>query len=161
MTIKVKDKNRAALVQTIIKQNGGKIFTVVAKRKSPKKYFIIGKLLGGTTAASFGGRELVEGEKVYLNTKKNQKFLEAIKEVEACEITEHTEHFMEMTCRTGVKKDLKGGVSTIKDTPDLISVNLTNGKGYRCFSAFNVLELRASGTVIKFKEADVLAFTGA
>ncbi|QZI86114.1 hypothetical protein PODOV006v2_p0020 [Vibrio phage 15E36.1] len=158
MTIKVKDKNRAALVQTIIKQNGGKIFTVVAKRKSPKKYFVIGKLLH--SASSFDGVELVEGDKHYLSTKKNQRLLDAIKEAGVCELTEHTEHFMEMTCRTGVKKDLKGGVSTIKDTPDLISVNLTNGKGYRCFSAFNVLELRASGTVIKFKEADVLAFVG-
>lgn len=158
MTIKVKDKNRAALVQTIIKQNGGKIFTVVAKRKSPKKYFVVGKVFPKLAAVS--GSPVKEGDKVYLNTKKNQRLLEELKGSGLCEISEHTEYFMEMTCRTGVKKDLKGGVSTIKDTPDLISVNLTNGKGYRCFSAFNVLELRASGTVIKFKEADVLAFTG-
>lgn len=164
MTIKVKDKNRAALVQTIIKQNGGRIFTVVAKRKTPKKYFVIGKLLGGTTAASYTiGKntiEVAEGDKFYLDTKKNQTLLQAIKEADVCELTEHTEHFMEMTCRTGVKKDLKGGTPTIKHCSDLISVNLTNGQGYRCFSAFNVLELRAGGTVIKFKEADVLAFQG-
>ncbi len=158
MTIKIKDKNRAALVQTIIKQNGGKIFTVVAKRKSPKKYFVIGKLL--SAVACIDSVPLVEGDKHYLNTKKNQRFLDAVRHAGLCEFTEHTEHFLEMTCRTGVKSELKGGVSTIKNTPDLISVNLTNGRGYRCFSAFNVLELRASGTIIKFKEADVLAFIG-
>ncbi|AHN84682.1 hypothetical protein PV_031 (endogenous virus) [Gutovirus Vc1] len=154
MTIKVKDKNRAALVQTIIKQNGGKIFTVVAKRKSPKKYFIVEELCDGSAL------DLKIGEKVYLNTKKNQNALYELLQCPHCKVTQYEEQFMEMTCRTGVKKDLKGGTSTIKNTPDLISVNLTNGKGYRCFSAFNVLELRASGTVIKFKEADVLAFTG-
>ncbi|CAM0029282.1 hypothetical protein VPHD530_0027 [Vibrio phage D530] len=156
MTIKVKDKNRAALVQTIIKQNGGKIFTVVAKRKSPKSYFIVTKVYADHLPE--GVKSLTLDEKYYLNTKKNQKLLATLKAHPVCELVEHTENFMEMTCRTGVKKDLKGGVSTIKDTPDLISVNLTNGKGYRCFSAFNVLELRAGGTVIKFKEADVLAF---
>ncbi|WLJ89347.1 hypothetical protein [Vibrio phage vB_ValA_R15Z] len=164
MTIRVKDKNRAELVKAIIRQNGGKIFTVIAKRKSPKKYFVIGKLLGGTTAASYTvGRstvEISEGDKFYLNTKKNQQLLQAIKDSETCEISEHTEHFMTMTCRTGVKKDLKGGQSTIAHKDDLISVNLTNGKGYRAFSAYNVLELRASGTVITFKEEDVLSFEG-
>lgn len=164
MAIKQKDRNRAELVKAIIKQNGGRIFTVIAKRKSPKKYFVIGKLLNGTESASytFGKStvEIKEGDKLYLNTIVNRRLLEAIKDADVCEFSEHTEHFMTMTCRTGVKKDLKGGKSTIADKPDLISVNLTDGKGYRCFSAYNVLELRASGTVIKFKEEDVLAFDG-
>lgn len=158
MAIKQKDRNRAELVKAIIKQNGGRIFTVVAKRKSPKEYFTIGRVL--KQDASVSGILLVEGTKFYLNTKKNQRLLNDIRHSGLCEVSVHTEHFMTMTCRTGVKKDLKGGKSTIADKPDLISVNLTDGKGYRCFSAYNVLELRASGTVIKFKEEDVLAFEG-
>lgn len=153
MTIKQKDRNRAELVQAIIRQNGGRIFTVIAKRKTPKRYFIATEVCEGTS-------QVVAGDKVYLDTKKNQKLLEELRECPYCVTEVYEEHFMEMTCRTGVKKDLKGGESTIKHKPDLISVNLTNGKGYRCFSAFNVLELRAGGTVIKFKEADVLAFQG-
>lgn len=149
MTIKQKDRNRAELVQAIIRQNGGRIFTVIAKRKTPKRYFII-----EDSCMDFG---VPVGEKVYLSTKKAEKQLAAL-QADGCKVSVFEEHFMEMTCRTGVKKDLKGGESTIKHKSDLISVNLTNGKGYRCFSAFNVLELRAGGTVIKFKEADVLAF---
>lgn len=155
MTIKQKDRNRAELVQAIIRQNGGRIFTVVAKRKTPKRYFVVGKLLRHGTEF-----DVQDGDKIYLSTKKSEQLLSDLKAYGICELTEHTEHFMEMTCRTGVKKDLKGGTSTIKHCSDLISVNLTNGQGYRCFSAFNVLELRAGGTVIKFKEADVLAFQG-
>lgn len=159
-TIKIKDRNRADLVKAIIKQNGGKIFTVVAKRKTPKRYFIIGKFIKRDYVPKSVASLIGEGDKVYLNTKRNLKLLEELRESGACEITEHNEHFMEMTCRTGVKKDLKGGKSTIAHDDSLISVNLTNGKGYRCFSAFNVLELRASGTVITFKEEDVLSFEG-
>lgn len=158
-TIKIKDRNRAELVKTIIKQNGGKIFTVVAKRKSPKSYFVVGKFIKQFTPTSVAC-PIVEGDKVGLNTRRNQKLLKELQESGACEVTVHHEHFMTMTCRTGVKKDLKGGKSTIAHDDSLISVNLTNGKGYRCFSAFNVLELRASGTVITFKEEDVLAFEG-
>lgn len=156
MAIRQKDRNRAELVQAIIRQNGGRIFTVVAKRKSPKRYFVISKVYAGHLPD--GVKSLTLGEKYYLDTKKNQNLLDALKANPVCELTEHTEYFMEMTCRTGVKKDLKGGTSTIKDKPELISVNLTNGKGYRCFSAFNVLELRAGGTIMKFKEQDVLDF---
>lgn len=139
MSIKQKDKNRAALVKAIVEQNGGKIFTVIAKRKSPKVSYrhIVGQAPDLTSAQY---RKLVGDD--FMN-------YEII-----------TENFMEMTCRTGVKKDLKGGESTIRHCTDLISVNLTNGNGYRCFSAYNVLELRAGGTTIKFKEADVIAFEG-
>lgn len=157
-TIKQKDRNRAELVQALIRQNGGKIFTVVAKRKTPKRYFIISKVYAEHLPEDV--KSLTLDEKYYLNTKKNQKLLDTLKSQPVCELTEHTEYFMELTCRTGVKKELKGGESTIKHCPDLISVNLTNGKGYRCFSAFNVLEIRAGGAVIKFKEEDVLAFEG-
>lgn len=148
MSISQKDLNRAALVKAIINQNGGKIFTVIAKRKAPKvSYTRVG--------VKEEGRDL----RAYMETLTPAQY-KKLSLVEQALCTNHTENFMEMTCRTGVTKDLKGGKSTIRDTPDLISVSLTNGKGYRCFSAFNVLELRASGTVITFKEADVLAFTG-
>ena len=148
MTIKIKDANRAALVQVIIKQNGGKIFTVIAKRKAPKvSYQRLGVVQVGLDEAA-----VVESLKPAQYNK--------LTELEQSLCTKVVENFMEMTCRTGVTKELKGGKSTIRDTPDLISVNLTNGQGYRCFSAFNVLELRASGTIINFKEADILAFTG-
>ncbi len=142
---KQKDLNRAELVKAIIKQNGGKIFTVIAKRKSPK--------------VSYFQEQEVE-EFIYADVEISKSKYNKLSEEEQSNCTILTETFMEMTCRTGVKKDLKGGKSTIRDKPDLISVNLTNGTGYRCFSAFNVLELPAGGTVIKFKEADVLAFEG-
>lgn len=136
MSIRQRDTNRAELVKAIIRQNGGRIFTVVARRKEPKVSYV------------------------------NKETKEAIKKTEYLRLGELaredyeviTENFMEMTCRTGVKSQLKGGASTIAQHEDLISVNLCNGKGYRCFSAYNVLELRAGGTIIKFKEEDVLSF---
>ena len=134
MSIRQRDTNRKELVKAIIRQNGGRIFTVIARRKEPKVSYV------------FLGDVLKPAEYKKLPEEKQKMY------------QQHTEHFMEMTCRTGVKKDLKGGASTIAHCDDLISVNLTNGKGYRCFSAYNVLELRAGGTVIKFKEDDVLSF---
>ncbi|CAM0028360.1 hypothetical protein VPHD529_0018 [Vibrio phage D529] len=139
MAIKQKDRNRADLVKTIIKQNGGKIFTVVAKRKAPKVSYVCKDT--GETLKPTEYRKLLK-----LDPSVVDKFIEEV------------DNFMTLTCRTGVKKELRGGKSTISHCDDLISVNLTNGKGYRCFSAFNVLELRASGTVISFKEVDVLNF---
>lgn len=138
MSIRQRDTNRKELVKAIIRQNGGRIFTVIAKRKEPKvSYFYdLGEV--GATLRESEWRKLPDCEK--------EKYMRVV------------EQFMEMTCRTGVKKDLKGGASTIAHHDDLISVNLTNGKGYRCFSAYNVLEIRAGGTVIKFKEEDVLSF---
>lgn len=140
MPVKQKDRNRCELVQAIIRQNGGRIFTVVAKRKSPKvSYVHVGT---GDVLKPTEYRKMLKLEGEHMKE----------------HYVQETENFMTMTCRTGVKKDLKGGESTIKHKADLVSVNLTNGKGYRCFSAYNVLELRAGGTVIKFKEEDVLAF---
>lgn len=154
-TLRIKDKNRAELVKAVVRQTNGRIFSVTAKRKSPKKYFVIGKVL--KPLLELNGTPIKEGEKFYLNTKKNQKLLEGLKCLGACELSEHTEHFMKLTCRTGVKKDLKGGDSTIKHKEDLISVNLTDGKGYRCFSAYNVLSIKGGGAEITFKEEDVLS----
>ena len=134
MSIRQRDTNRKELVKSIIRQNGGRIFTVIAKRKEPKVTYVA---QDGTTITA----------KEYKALGGFQVLYEVV-----------TENFMEMTCRTGVKKDLKGGASTIAHHDDLISVNRTNGKGYRCFSAYNVLEIRAGGTVIKFKEEDVLSF---
>ena len=203
MPIKQKDRNRKELVKAIVAQSKGKIFTVVAKRKTPKSYFIIGKLLQAD--ASINSIMLVEGDKHYLSTKKSKQMLIDLKHAGLCELSEHTEYFMEMTGRTGVKKDLKplevigqrateackyadysdGDVligqkafeamectacktepvyeerkSTLQGKEDLVSINLTNGKGYRSFSAYNVLQIRSGGAEIKFKEADVLAFEG-
>lgn len=134
MAIRQRDTNRAELVKAIIRQNGGRIFTVVARRKEPKVSY----------SNSFGSIKQSEYNKLSAGEKLGY--------------TKVTENFMEMTCRTGVKSQLKGGASTIAQHEDLISVNLCNGKGYRCFSAYNVLELRAGGTTIKFKEEDVLSF---
>lgn len=156
MTLRQKDKNRAELVQAIIRQNGGRIFAVVAKRKEPKRYFTVPR------NTETPNHYYLAGEKYYLDTKKMQQQFELLRSAFGLDEdapTLHEEHFMELICRTGVKSQLKGGESTIKHKPDLISVNLTNGKGYRCFSAYNVLELRAGGTVIKFKEQDVLDYT--
>lgn len=138
MSIRQRDTNRKELVKAIIRQNGGRIFTVVAKRKEPKVSYHLGLGEVGATLRESEWRKLPDCEK--------GKYMRVV------------ENFMEMTCRTGVKKDLKGGTSTIAHHDDLISVNLTNGKGYRCFSAYNVLLIRAGGTVIKFKEEDVLSF---
>lgn len=136
MTIRQRDTNRKELVKAIIRQNGGRIFTVVARRKSPKV----------TVTHKVDGSEVTKAAHKKLTEEEQDNYEVVI------------ENFMTMTCRTGVTKDLKGGESTISHKDDLVSVNLTNGKGYRCFSAYNVLELRAGGTHIKFKEADVLSF---
>lgn len=144
MSIRQRDTNRKELVKAIIRQNGGRIFTVIAKRKEPK-----------VTYEFKGNRNLRNLE--YGQSLKVSEF-KKLNEADKLCYSEVVHHFMEMTCRTGVKKDLKGGASTIAHHDDLISVNLTNGKGYRCFSAYNVLEIRAGGTVIKFKEEDVLSF---
>lgn len=135
MSIRQRDTNRKELVKAIIRQNGGRIFTVIAKRKEPKVSYV-----------NEDDVSIKPSEFKKLSEDEQQWYKPVV------------EHFMEMTCRTGVKKDLKGGASTIAHHDDLISVNLTNGKGYRCFSAYNVLEIRAGGTVIKFKEEDVLSF---
>lgn len=158
MSIKQKDRNRAELVKAIIKQNGGRIFTVTAKRKTPKRYFIIESLCNSSSMSL--SKPYHVGSKIHLNTLKAQKDFAEMQACPYCEVKVYEEHFMTLTCRTGVKKDLKGGQSTISEHEDLISVHLTNGKGYRCFSAYNVLEIKAGGTTIKFKEEDVLAFDG-
>lgn len=154
MTIRIKDKNRAALVKALVNQLNGKIFSVTAKRKKPKEYIVIDKLC---VPSDF---DFEVGDKFYLGTKKTMSIMEELDSCDQCVYTKHSEEFMTMTCRTGVKKDLKGGESTIKHVDHLISVNLTNGKGYRCFSAYNVLAINGGGAEIKFKESDVLSFEG-
>lgn len=148
MSIRQRDTNRKELVKAIIRQNGGRIFTVIAKRKEPKvSYVLSGVCVGADLQAECNFKDNIKPSEFKKLSPEDQLMY-----------SEHAEVFMEMTCRTGVKKDLKGGASTIAHHDDLISVNLTNGKGYRCFSAYNVLEIRAGGTVIKFKEEDVLSF---
>lgn len=184
----IKDNNRAALVRTLIKQNGGRIFTVIARRKQPTITYFYHEGLGIADDTGMKQADYKRG------VKKG--------ELNPSDFVPVVDNFMEMTCRTGVKKDLvankiqsysiddildatpfspasitvdefnalsdsdklayspvyKETKSSIAHCPDLISVNLTNGKGYRCFSTFMVLEIRAGGAVIKFKEADVLAY---
>lgn len=185
----IKDNNRASLVRTLIKQNGGRIFTVIARRKNPVYSYV----LKHENVLAADNTPMKEAD-----------YKRAVKkgEINPDDFMLLTEDFMEMTCRTGVKKDLasnkiqsysiddvndatpfspahitvdefnelsdsdklayspvyKETKSSIAHCPDLISVNLTNGRGYRCFSTFMVLEIRAGGAVIKFKEADVLAY---
>lgn len=149
MSIKQCDKNRAELVKAIIRQNGGRIFTVVAKRKAPKVSY-------RGTQVVYEGDGVEHVETVSLKPREYKRLLDE----EKAQYVEVVENFMELTCRTGVKSQLRGGASTIAHKDDLISVNLTNGKGYRCFSAFNVLSIKAMGTEIKFKEEHVLGFEG-
>lgn len=131
-----KDQARASLVKQLIKNSQGRIFTVVAKRITPKISFI----------SSVEGVEPSIKPKDYKTLDNSQKRL----------YNEHIEYFMTMTCRTGVKKQLKGGTSTIAHIDELISVNLTNGKGYRSFSAFNVLSLKIDGHLVEFNRDQVL-----
>lgn len=136
-----KDLVRAELVKIMVKSTQGRIFTVQAKRKKPKVTYIPIDQIGiemplSPTEAKF---------------KKMTPEQQALYRVER-------EEFMTLTCRTGVKKDLKGGKSTIRHDDSLISVNLTNDKGYRCFSAFHVLSLKFDGNEMKFNEAKVLAY---
>ncbi len=56
--------------------------------------------------------------------------------------------------RRGVTKDLKGGVSTIKDHPNLYGVYEKVGEHYRCFDAGRVLELRGAGMVTRVAGRD-------
>lgn len=153
MIMSVKDNNRAELVKAIVAQTKGRFFSVVAKRKKPKKYFVV----HAHCSSLFDQSGFSVGDNIYLDTKKNQRLLESLQEEKLNDLTVHTEHFMEMTVRTGVKKHLKGGDSTIRHKEDLISVYLAD-EGYRCFSAFNVLSIKAGGTRIEFNREDVLAY---
>ena len=66
------------------------------------------------------------------------------------------EHFMTMTGRIKVTKHLKGGKSTIAHKQDLISLYLSNGKGYRCFSAHLVTNITTDGNSFDFSRKRVL-----
>lgn len=55
-----------------------------------------------------------------------------------------------MTCRTGVKKHLKGGESTIKHKDNLFGVfDMSNG-GYRCINLDTVISAKVDGVELKF-----------
>ena len=61
-----------------------------------------------------------------------------------------------MGCRrVKVAKYLKGGRSTIKGKKDLISVCETN-KGYKCFSALKLKQVRGGGMVINFSKGRII-----
>lgn len=148
MSLRVKDKNRGELVKAIINQNKGRYFTVVAKRKKPK--------------VTYENSYLYINEVTTFSESEYKKFIK-----DNPNTVEHfvrkEDHFMEMTCRTGVTKHLKGGDSTIRHCEDLISVNVVPSQrknekdtGYRCFSVYNVLSIKCGGTEIKFDEQSVL-----
>lgn len=55
-----------------------------------------------------------------------------------------------MNCRRGVTKHLKGGVSTIADKPDLVSVYDMKTGGYRCFNKTKVKSITVDGLTYQF-----------
>lgn len=50
-----------------------------------------------------------------------------------------------MNCRRGVKKHLKGGESSLRDCPHLMTVFDLVKRDYRCFNLNTVRRLRAAG----------------
>lgn len=145
-----KDENRKELVKLIIGQSNGRIFSVTAKRKAPKVSY-----LRTVVTQVPGERDPQECTEKLTPAEYNR-----LPQEERTLYTKKVENFMELQGRTGVTKDLKGGKSTIAHKDDLVSLNLTNGKGYRCFSAYNVLKIKSGGAVIEFNEEDVLNFQG-
>ena len=66
-------------------------------------------------------------------------------------------HFATITGRTGVKKHLKGGESTIKHKDDLIGIWASDDrKDYRAFSGLLVKNITFSGNSFDFDEKRVL-----
>jgi hypothetical protein len=59
-----------------------------------------------------------------------------------------------MTCRRDVRKNLKGGESTIANKRYLQSVYDTVAKGYRCFDKGRVLQIVAEGFELKERNFD-------
>lgn len=123
------------LVKQIIANTQGRMFTITAKRKAVKVTYVHNVTGDELKAADYkrGIKAGVITESVY---------------------TKHEEHFMTYTGMTGVKKHLKGGVSTIKDVPDLISFFvIVSGKenSYKCFSADLVTHIKADGNTFDFK----------
>lgn len=51
----------------------------------------------------------------------------------------------EMVCRTGVKKHLKGGESTIAGKENLVSVYDVQAEGYRCINLDTVTKVKYAG----------------
>lgn len=56
-----------------------------------------------------------------------------------------------MNCRTGVKRYLKGGKSTIDHVDNLLSVYDVKACGYRCISLDKMIKIRSNGNEIIFK----------
>lgn len=54
-----------------------------------------------------------------------------------------------MVCRTGVKKNLKGGENSHKHHPENITVFDTEADDYRCFSSERVLRIKGCGTIVE------------
>lgn len=56
-----------------------------------------------------------------------------------------------MNCRTGVKRYLKGGKSTIDHKANLLSVYDVKAAGYRCINFETIKEIRSNGNRMIFK----------
>jgi len=56
-----------------------------------------------------------------------------------------------MTCRLGVKKHLKGGVSTTTHIPEYVTVYDVVAKGYRTINLETVSRIAGAGQEITFK----------
>jgi hypothetical protein len=56
--------------------------------------------------------------------------------------------------RTGVRKHLKGGQSTISANPSLVSVYDVQAQGYRCFDADRVISLKVDGVDVSLGEGE-------
>lgn len=55
-----------------------------------------------------------------------------------------------MSCRTGVKKHLRGGVNTVSHLPEYITVFSVNDRGYRNISVPNIKQIKGCGKVFYF-----------
>lgn len=58
-----------------------------------------------------------------------------------------------IVCKRGVKSRLKGGESTIKGKPNLISVFDTEADGYRCFDVTRVISIKANKVETRVPDA--------
>ena len=55
-----------------------------------------------------------------------------------------------MTCRTGVKKHLKGGINTVKHIPKYLTVYSVQDKGYRNINLKTIKEIKGNNSIFTF-----------
>lgn len=57
-----------------------------------------------------------------------------------------------MNCRTGVKRYLKGGISTVSGKANILPVYDVQNAGYRCFKGETIERIRHMGKELIFKD---------